>query len=90
MRLKDGCFLKEIKDSYVIFPIQKSIDSTRTMFTTNEAGALLWHTLQKETTEDELVAVLMAHYEVDEATARRDVKIFVRELVDSNLIDKFP
>lgn len=69
---------------------KKNIDNTNTIFTLNDAGFLLWQVLQNETTEDELVSVLMAHYKINEANARRKVKIFVRELVDSKLIENFP
>ncbi|MBQ7999698.1 MAG: PqqD family protein [Ruminococcus sp.] len=90
MKLKDTCYLEENGGNFVIFPLPKSIDNTDTIITLDEAGVLLWQALQKETAESELVAVLMSHYEVDEATAIRYVKIFVCELVDSKLIENFP
>ncbi len=90
MKIKEMYTLKEIPSNYAIFPIQRDIRNKRVLLTLNESGALLWQCLKQETTEDELVSVLMSHYDVDEAVARRDVKIFVRELVDSKIIVNFP
>lgn len=45
------------------------------VFTLNEVAAWLWQKAQEqEFTEDSLVAALCAEYEVDESTARTDVK----------------
>ena len=50
------------------------------MITLNGTGAFLWEKLQAETTEDALVAALLAEYDVDEDTAKKSVATFVEKL----------
>ena len=55
-----------------------------------EVGALVWEALRQPRTLDELLAVVMAEYEVDEATLRADLTGFLAELEDRSLVERCP
>jgi hypothetical protein len=54
----------------------------------NATGAALWPALVKGTDEDELVAVLLAEFAVDEVRARADVEAFVSMLAQRDLLER--
>ena len=57
------------------------------MITLNETGAFLWKQLVEEKTLDQLAENFMKEYDVDEATAKKDIMEFVEKLKDADLID---
>lgn len=52
----------------------------------NPIGTELWQQMESERTIDDLVGWVLAHYEIDEPRARRDVEQFLSALVDRNLL----
>lgn len=79
MKLKDGFLLRKVAGEYVVIPTGAELDLNM-MITLNGTGAFLWEKLQAETTEDALVAALLAEYDVDEDTAKKSVATFVEKL----------
>ena len=72
MKLKDGFILREIAGQTVVVPTMGDLDLNM-MITLNDTGAFLWERLQEDVSEDALVCALLQEYEVDEATAARDL-----------------
>lgn len=54
----------------------------------NETGRFLWDKLEKDTDENALVSALLEEYEVDGATAEKDVKAFLEVLRKNNILEK--
>lgn len=52
----------------------------------NATGTVLWERLEDPATADELAAVLVEHYAIDETRAHDDVAQFVGELTSRDLI----
>jgi hypothetical protein len=52
----------------------------------DETGTFLWSALARETTVPDLVSALCGEFEVDEATAEKDVREFVATLVEKELV----
>ncbi|GAA3243053.1 hypothetical protein GCM10017691_47580 [Pseudonocardia petroleophila] len=59
---------------------------TSRYFTITGVGTRLFELLGRETTVEEMVTTIVAEYEVDTATARRDVEGFVARLRDAQLL----
>ena len=57
-----------------------------TYFGLNEVGSRIWQSLEKGATVAELVAAVLAGFEVDEATARRDLDALLEDLSTRGLI----
>ena len=86
MKVNEGFLLKNVADSFVIVPTGANIVDFSAMITINETGAFLWEKLACDTTEDELVSAVVCEYDIDEETARADVREFVAILADKKVI----
>lgn len=87
MKIKDGYILREVAGNTLVVAL--SPDTTFSgMLRLNETGKLLWEALQKDVTEEELVAALLAEYEIDETTARADVARFLDSLAAYGALEK--
>lgn len=79
MKIKEGFLLREVAGESVVIPTGETMDLNM-MITLNSTGTFLWEKLQEETTEEALVAALLAEYDVDEATAKTHVAAFTEKL----------
>ena len=57
-------------------------------FSLDAIGATIWDQLSSGKTPDEAVAALLVEYEVDEATARADVRRLADELLATGLLER--
>jgi hypothetical protein len=82
MRLRDsGLSSRKVGGEVVIL----DFDSSRYLTVTG-SGVLLFELLREEHDRDELVAAVLAAFEVDADTARRDVDAFIADLSDAGLL----
>lgn len=59
---------------------------TKRYFSLNETGTRIWEMVQQTAGEDAIVEALLEEYEVDETTARSEVRRILDELIDAQLI----
>lgn len=85
MKIKEGFLLRKVAGQTVVLPVGADLD-LNLMITLNETGAFLWEKLQSETSQEALVAALLADYDVDEATAAKCVAAFVKKLDDHGFL----
>lgn len=85
MKIKDGYILRTIADDNVVLPSGDELDLS-IMITLNDTGRLLWERLEKGAEADDLVAALLAEYDVDETTARAGVDAFLEKLKANDLL----
>lgn len=81
-KLKDGFIMRKIAGEVIVLPSGVQLDPNM-MITLNETGMFLWERLQAGTTEEALLAAVMAEYEAEEETVRKYIKEFVEKL-DAN------
>lgn len=82
MRLRDsGLSSRKISGEVVVLDLESS-----RYLTINGSGVLLFDMLHEEHDRDELVAALLAAFEVDEDTAVRDVDTFIADLSRAGLL----
>lgn len=87
MKIKQGFVLKNIADSNIVVPLNSQVVDFSSIIKLNETGAFLWSQLSSDKTADELVAALTSEYDVDNATATRDVTTFIAKLKDADLLE---
>ena len=79
MKIKNGFIVREVAGSTVVVPL----DPTNTfgnMLKLNGTGKFLWEKLSVDVTLDDLVSALVAEYEIDAVTAKRDTERFLASL----------
>ena len=80
MKLAEGYITQEYRDEVLLVAAGSAAEKFRGLARANETAGFLIERLREETDEDGLVAALRSEYEVDEATARADVRAIVEKL----------
>ena len=86
MKIKDGFILREVAGSFIVVAVGEAVKEFNGIVNLNETGAVLWKTLEKGATKEQLVKALLAEYDVDEATAEKDVSAFIEKLQEAKLV----
>lgn len=88
MKLNGKYKLRKVSDSYVVVKLGGGSLNLSQLITINETGAFIFNQLQKEVTMDELVAAILAEYEIDEAGAREAAETYVDKLVEMGIAER--
>lgn len=88
MKIKEGFELREICGEYIVIAHgDRNIDFSN-VICLNESSALMWKTaVTKDFTHEDLCAVLMDTYEVEEDIAKNDVARIVEEWKNMGIIE---
>ena len=87
MKIEKEFVLREIAGEYVIIPTGTTVLEFNGLATINEVGVFLWKLLEEGATEKQLISKTLAEYDVDEETARTDIREFLERLVENKVID---
>lgn len=87
LKIKDGFILREVAGNYVVIGVEdESIDFNGLITINNEVGVFLWKKLESGTTMEQLLADILAEYDVDEETAKEDIVNFLKKLDEGKLL----
>lgn len=87
MKRRPGFLLKEVSKTPVIVPVGKAVFDFNGIVTLNSSGAFLWEALEQDVSEENLIQALLEKYEVEEDTAREDVRQFLSVLNSKGMIE---
>lgn len=88
MKAKPGFNLRVVcGENIIVAEGEENIDFCN-IISMNESSAYLWQNIQgKEFTHEDLVGLLTQEYEVDEATAMKDVKALTELWLQAGIIE---
>ena len=88
MKAKPGFNLRVVcGENIIVAEGEEKIDFSN-IISMNESSAYLWQNIQgKEFTHEDLVGLLTQEYEVDEATALKDVKALTELWLQAGIIE---
>lgn len=88
MKAKPGFNLRVVcGENIIVVEGEENIDFSN-IISMNESSAYLWQNIQgKEFTHEDLVGLLTQEYEVDEATALKDVKALTELWLQAGIIE---
>ena len=88
MKAKPGFNLRVVcGENIIVAEGEENIDFSN-IISMNESSAYLWQNIQgKEFTHEDLVGLLIQEYEVDEATALKDVKALTELWLQAGIIE---
>jgi hypothetical protein len=86
MIIKKELIKRDIAGEVFLVPVGKSTYDSNGLFILTELGAFIWDLLPNAESEDAIVNAVLADYEVDEATARADIREFLKKLEDLGIL----
>ena len=87
MKIKPGFLLRNIAGVDVVVPVGEMSVDFNGIITLNDTGKFLFEKLMaQDVSEDELLRLLLAEYEVDEETAKADIREFIAKIEEANLL----
>lgn len=86
MKVSNQFILRQIANEYLLIPTGKAAIEVKGLIALSESGALLFSKLQDSCTEAELVAALRAEYEVSEEVALEDIRAFLDQMRQLNML----
>ena len=87
MKIKKGFIMREVSGQNIVVAVGAASRRFDGLMRLNDTGRLMWKALEKGADEGSLVRALVTEYEVDEATARADVKAFVAKLSAEHILE---
>lgn len=87
MKINSNFTLRSIAGNWVALPLGEATVNFTGMLTLNETGVLLWRKLEEGCTREDLIAALLAEYDVSEGDAAVDVDAFIKRLGDAGCIE---
>lgn len=88
MKKVEDFILREIAGEYVLVPTGSASKVFDGIITFNEQAAFLWNNIDECETVEALVKKLTDEYDVDAEVAKRDVEVFVSQLLAAGIINK--
>jgi hypothetical protein len=86
MKIRKELLKREVGGEAFLVPLGKTVYDTNGLFVLTELGAFIWDLLPEAETEDEILQKILSEYEVDEATAGKDLAQFLDKLRDLNIL----
>ena len=87
MKLKYEFSVRTVVGEHILIPMGEGALAFSGMIATSETGAFLAGLLKEDISREELLAALLAEYDVDEDTARADLEEFLAGLEQLSLLD---
>lgn len=88
MKIVDGFAVRDVAGKCVAIATGGKATALGGMIALNETGKLLFSLLMEGTTKETMIATLVETYEIDKATAEKDVSAFLAPLYEANLIEE--
>ena len=86
MKRNPDFILRSVADTQILVPVGAAANTFTGMVTVNGTSAYLWELLETDKTEEALVKAILDRYDIDEATARPDVRKFIETLSEIGAI----
>lgn len=86
MKINKEFILREIAGEYILVPIGDAPLSFNGLITVNDVGAFIWNNIEKSSSEEELLNLILDEYDVDKGSAKEDLDEFLGKLREAEII----
>ena len=86
MKASNQFILRTIADEHLLIPVGDAALSVKGLIALSESGKLLFDKLKSGCRRDDLIAALMAEYEVSAAVAGEDTDAFLDQMRQLNML----
>lgn len=80
LKASDQFILRSIAGDNLLIPVGNAANQTKGLIVLSESGVLLYEQLKKGCTEADLVAALLAEYDVSQEEAHADTEAFLSQM----------
>ena len=87
MKIKEGFVLRNVVDEHIVMPTGDNIAKFEGAVVLNDVAAFIYGQLENPVGRDDLLAAMLAEYEIDEATAAADLDALLDQLRNMGLIE---
>lgn len=88
MKIKSGFILRDVGGKSFVVAVGDRSREFKGMITLNETGKLIWKTLEKEATIDDVVDAITKEFECDDKDlVKSDVAAFIAKLEKDNILE---
>ena len=87
MKIKEGFILRDVAGQTIVVAVGKMSKNFNRIIKLNSTGKFIWEKLSSDIERDELVASLVAEYDIAEATASSDADKFVETLKGADILE---
>ena len=88
MKAKSGFVLRTVVGEYILMPVGDTISEFKGTMLLNEVSALVWERLQNPVSRDDLLRAIMSEYDIDEATAAKDLDELLEKLKGYGVVEE--
>lgn len=86
MKIRKELLKREVGGEAFLVPLGKSVYDSNGLFALTELGSFIWDLLPEAEGIDEILVRILEEYEVEEATAREDLELFLDKLRNMGII----
>ena len=88
MKIRNGFTLRSVVDEYMVMPTGDNIAKFDGAIVLNEVSAFVFRQLENAVSRDDLLAAVLADFDVDEQTAARDLDALLARFRELNLLEE--
>ena len=85
MKIKGEYVLREIGGDFILVPIGSTAMTMNGLITLDEVAVDIWKGMESGKTNEEILAMILNKYEVEENVAKADMEEFMDKLVEAGL-----
>ena len=80
MKIRKELIKRELCGEAFLVPLGKTVYDSNGLYALTELGSFIWDLLPQAETEEDILCRILEEYEVDEQTAKADLKEFLDKL----------
>ena len=80
LELKTKFVTREVGSELILVPLANNVAKMTELFTLNETAKFIWENSTEHISMDELLNLMTDAYSIDEATAAKDISVFLNHL----------
>ena len=88
MKIREGFVLRNIVGEHIVMPVGENINKFEGALVLNEVSAFLWESLKAYISKEDLLALLLAEFDVERDVAEKDLDVFLDQLRAQELLEE--
>ena len=86
MRMRKGFVMREVAGQCVVIAIGEASKTFHGMIKLNSTGKDIWEGLQEGQDEEQIIALLVEKYQVEQEQVREDVQEFLKQMKEAGIL----